>query len=220
MRIQSKEKLFLFSQCSLRDTTLESGFLPYPKLCVFALQRTNSNWLFSVVWKMTTCWLFGGLILCTNHGRCLPLSADAYMVNSEWDSLMTKLPNANRGELKRNGLSTATILGNYYSQLTAYASHLLSLQPGECMRLSYFLVTLVSVQNPKSNGYEIFVYKIWGVPYNSMVTLDVWHKPSNPKWEQIQGEKSMKSKKIPRINKLNSFEEELFNFILKFNFKK
>ena len=68
---------------------------------------------------MTMCWLFGDLFLRTNHGRCLPLSA-----NSEWDSLMTMSPNPNRGELKRNGLSNATILGYYYSRLTASVSHL------------------------------------------------------------------------------------------------
>ena len=64
---------------------------------------------------MTMCWLFGGLFLRTNHGHCLALSADAYMANSELDSLMTMPPNANTGELKRNGLSTAIILGYYYS---------------------------------------------------------------------------------------------------------
>ena len=139
-----QRRSFFFSLCSLCGMTLESGFLPYPKLCVLALQSTNSNWLFPVVWKMT-CWLFGSLFLHSNHGCCLLLSADAYMANSEWDSLMTMSPNANRGELKRNGLSTATILGYYYSWLMASVSHLLTPQPGECMRVSYFLVTIYQV---------------------------------------------------------------------------
>ena len=79
---------------------------------------------------MNTCWLFGSLFLRTNNGRCLPLSADAYMANSEWDSLMTMSSNVNRGKLKRNSLSTASILGYYYSRLTASVSHLLSSRPG------------------------------------------------------------------------------------------
>ena len=124
--IHSKEKLFLFSQSSLWGMNLESAFLPSPKLCVFALQRTNSNWLYSEVWKMTMCWLFGCLFLRTNHGHCRPLSADAFIANSERDSLMTMSPNANIEELKKNGLSTVTILGYYYSWQTACVSHLLS----------------------------------------------------------------------------------------------
>ena len=38
-------------------------------------------------------WLF---FLRPNPGRYLFLSADAYIVNCEWDSLMTMSPNANR----------------------------------------------------------------------------------------------------------------------------
>ena len=90
---------------------------------------------------MTTCWLFGGLFLRTNHGCCLPLSADAYMANREWGSLMTMSPNAYMGGLKSDGLSLATILGHDYSRLTASVSHLLP-QLGECMMVSYFLVTV------------------------------------------------------------------------------
>ena len=63
---------------------------------VFALQRTNGNKLVFIVWKMIMCWLFGGLFLRTNHGHCLPLSADAYMVNREWDSLMTMSPSVDK----------------------------------------------------------------------------------------------------------------------------
>ena len=59
---------------------------------------------------------------------------------------MPQSPNANRRELKRNGLSTTTILGYYYSRLTASVSHLLSPQPGECMRVLYFLVTIASTE--------------------------------------------------------------------------
>ena len=40
------------------------------------------------------------------------------MANSERDSLMTESPSADIGGMKRNGLSTATILGYYYSWLT------------------------------------------------------------------------------------------------------
>ena len=32
---------------------------------------------------------FWRLFLCTNPGRCPPLSDDAYVANREWDSLMT-----------------------------------------------------------------------------------------------------------------------------------
>ena len=56
----------------------------------------------------------------------LSLSADAYMANREWDSLMTMSPSANIGGLKRDSLSADTILGYYYSQLMASMSHLLS----------------------------------------------------------------------------------------------
>ena len=99
MRIHSKEKLFLFSQCYLCSIILELGFLPYPKLCVFTLRRINGNYLVSVVWKMATCWLFGGLFLCTNHSRYQSRSADTYMANREWGSYVIM------GGLKRDGLS-------------------------------------------------------------------------------------------------------------------
>ena len=38
-------------------------------LRVFTLWRINGNCLISVVWKFTTCWLFGCFFLNTNHGR-------------------------------------------------------------------------------------------------------------------------------------------------------
>ena len=101
-------------------------FLPYPKLFVFTFLRTKGNCLVSVIWKITTCWFFGALFLCTNHGHCLPLTADAYMANREWDSLMTMAPNTYMWGLKRDGFSTITILGYDFSQLTASVSHLLS----------------------------------------------------------------------------------------------
>ena len=41
------------------------------QLRVFSLQQTNGNWLFSIVWKMTTRWLFGGLSLRPNPFCCL-----------------------------------------------------------------------------------------------------------------------------------------------------
>ena len=117
---------FLFSQGSLRGIILGFGFLPYPKLYVFTLRRINGNYLASVVWKITTCWLFCLSFLRKNHGRCRPLSADAYTANKEGDSLMTMSTSANMGGLKREGLSTDTILGYNYSQLTTSVFHLLS----------------------------------------------------------------------------------------------
>ena len=56
----------------------------------------------------------------------LPLSADAYMANREWDSIMTISLSASIVGLKRDGLSTDTIIGYYYTQQTASVSHLLS----------------------------------------------------------------------------------------------
>ena len=131
-----KKSFFPFSQCSLHGMTLESGFLPYPKLCLRSPTNKQQLLIFRSLKNDHV------LAFCTNHGRCLPLSADAYMDNSEWDSRITMSPNVNRGELKRNGLSSATILGYYYSRLTSSVSHLLPPQPGECMRVSYFIDTL------------------------------------------------------------------------------
>ena len=141
--IHSKEKVFLFFQCSLCGMTLESGFLLYPKLCVFALQWTNSNCLFSAVWRMITCWLFGGLFLCTIHGCCLPLSADAFMANSEWDSLMNMSPNAIEESWKTVFplplFLVTTIVGKWPVCRTSFLHN-----PRECMRVSYSLVTMAT----------------------------------------------------------------------------
>ena len=52
----------------------------------------------------------------------LPLSADAYMANREWGSLMIMSLSAYMGGLKRDGLSADTIFSFYYSLLTAPAS--------------------------------------------------------------------------------------------------
>ena len=57
---------------------------------------------------------------------CLPLSTDIYIANKEWGSLITMSPNAHIGGLKRDGLSTPTILGYDYSRLMASMSHLFS----------------------------------------------------------------------------------------------
>ena len=64
-----------------------------------------------------------------------PLSTDAYMANREWGFLMPISPSGNIGGLKRDSLSTDTILGYYYSQLTASVSQ-------GVMRMLYFLVTI------------------------------------------------------------------------------
>ena len=69
---------------------------------------------------------FWRLFLRINPGRYPPLTTDAYVANRKWGFLMPMLPCANIGGLKRDGLSTDTILGYYYSQLTASVSHLIS----------------------------------------------------------------------------------------------
>ena len=75
------EVFFLFSQCSLHGMTWNLGFFHIQMMflvfqrtkgncfCVFILRRINSNCLVSVVWKFTTCWLFGCFFLSTNHGH-------------------------------------------------------------------------------------------------------------------------------------------------------
>ena len=68
----------------------------------------------------------------------LPLSADAYMTKREWSSLMNLSLSAYMGGLKRDGLSTDTILGYYYSQRVAPPFPITR----ECLRVSYFLVTI------------------------------------------------------------------------------
>ena len=52
----------------------------------------------------------------------LPLSTDVYMVSREWDSFRTMSLSAYMGGLKRDGLSTDTILVT----TIATGSHLLS----------------------------------------------------------------------------------------------
>ena len=56
----------------------------------------------------------------------LPLFPDAYMANREWDFLMSMSLSVKMGGLKRDGFSTDTILGYYYSQQTVSEFHLLS----------------------------------------------------------------------------------------------
>ena len=117
-----KGDAFSFSACSLCGMTLEFGFLPYPKLYLHF--PTNKGQLPSFRSlkndHVLAFWRFIPL-----H-QSWSLSTDAYMANREWGFLMAMSPNAYTGGLKRNGLSTATILGYHYSRLTASVSHLLS----------------------------------------------------------------------------------------------
>ena len=92
----SFKEVFLFSHCSLCGIVLEFGFLQYPKSCVFTLRRRNGNCLVSVVWKITTCWLFGDLFLRANHGRRSASLRWRYMANREWGFLIPMSPCANR----------------------------------------------------------------------------------------------------------------------------
>ena len=101
--------------------TLEFGFPPYPKLCDFTLWQRNGNCSVSVVWKITTCWLFGSYPSVPIMVAGLPLSADSYMAYREWGFLMPMSACTNReGWRETASLSTANSC-----LLPAYSQHII-----------------------------------------------------------------------------------------------
>ena len=91
-------------------------------LCVFTLGWINGNYSVFVVWKITTCWVFGCFFLSTNHDRrfASPLT-HTWLIGSG----VLPYPCHLVIELKRDGLSFHHS-ANYYRQLTACGLHLLS----------------------------------------------------------------------------------------------
>ena len=138
VRFRSKEKFFPLSVlCAAWLWNL--GFFLIPTTCHL--------WLFSVVRKMTRCWLFGCLSLRPNHCRSLPLSADAYIVNS--DGILSRLcllMFTGRVEEKQRFLCLH-FLGYYYRRLTACV-----LPPSPTTQRMY-----ESVVFPRHNIY-IYIY--------------------------------------------------------------
>ena len=159
------EKFFLFSQCSLCGMTLEFGFLSYPKLCllfqrtrgnslcVFTLRQINANCLVSVVWKFTMFWLFGGFFLYQSWSLvCLSLPIHTWPIESGVLPCPCQLVLIERVEEKWPSHSYYSayyyillILAWHYSRPPAGKPHLLPPQPGECMRVSYFLVIYIYI---------------------------------------------------------------------------
>ena len=124
--------------------SLESVFLPYPNYMTYLSNKQTAIGYFLQLKKWPRVGFLAVLFLRPNHSRCLPLSADVYIVNSEWDSLNVMSPNANRESWRETAFPLPLIffLSDYYSRLTASVLHILSSQPCKCMRVSYFLVTI------------------------------------------------------------------------------
>ena len=61
-------------------------------LCVFTLWRIIGNCLVSIVWKITTCWVFWWFIPQCHSWSPVCFSADAYMANKGWGSPMLMSP--------------------------------------------------------------------------------------------------------------------------------
>ena len=104
VQIHSKEKLFPLSDlCAAWLWNLD--FFRIQTTCL--LSPTNKRQLVIIhSLKNDHVLVFVGLSLRPNHCRCLPLSADAYIDNSEWDSLTTMSPN----DHSKDGRETAFLL--------------------------------------------------------------------------------------------------------------
>ena len=113
-------------------------------LCIFTLWWINSNRLIPVVLKFTTCW-FWRFLPWYQSWSPICFSADTYMANREWGPPMPISPCNDRERWRWDGLSHfhySVILAYYYCPLTVRESQLPSPQPGKCIRVSYFLVTI------------------------------------------------------------------------------
>ena len=108
------------SQCSLRGMILESGFLLYPNYMSSLSNEQTATRFFPQSEKWPRVGFLVVLFLRPNHGRCRSLSTDTYIVNSEWDSLMTISLNTNRDSWRETAFSQPLFffLGDYYIWLT------------------------------------------------------------------------------------------------------
>ena len=118
-RVNSFKGEAFSSLCSLHGM-IWNQFLPYPNYMSSLSNEQTITGYFPQFEKWPRVGFLAVLFLHPNHGRCLHLSADAYIVNREWDSLMTISPNANRESWRETAflLPLFFFLGDYYSRLT------------------------------------------------------------------------------------------------------
>ena len=130
-------------------------FIFWQLLCVSPCDEWMATNLFSVVWKFTTCWFFGGLFLGTKYGRgfASPLT-HLWLIESEILPCLSHLVIIERvGE--RDSLSPChyhIILAYYYRPLTV-----------KCIRVSYFLVTILKFLKKPGTPSDNWKKKVFSI---------------------------------------------------------
>ena len=150
-----RRSFFFSSQCSLRGMILEFGFVPYPKLCLYfstnqkttayvSHPSTNKRQLLSFHslknYHMLAFWQFIPPYQSWSQ-VCFSPPMHTWPIESGVLTCPCHLVLIERVE-ERRPLFPLLILACHYSQPTAGERHLLPPQPGECMRVSYFLVII------------------------------------------------------------------------------